>query len=102
MSQISTGKKENKFGVSEKFFLDLVKYIKKSKFLKLKCLSVHIGSQILDHKPYEKMLNVLQKVIKKTKFKFEYIDLGGGMGIDYGNNDKKLNFKKYASSIKSF
>ena len=48
------------------------------------------------------MLNVLQKVINKTKFKFEYIDLGGGMGIAYGNNDKKLNFKKYASSIKKF
>ena len=48
------------------------------------------------------MLNVLQKVINKTQFKFEYIDLGGGMGIAYGNNDKKLNFKKYASSIKKF
>ena len=102
LSQISTGKKENKFGISEKFFLKLVDYIKESKFLKLKCLSVHIGSQILDNKPYEKMLNVLQKVINKTKFKFEYIDLGGGMGIAYGNNDKKLNFKKYASSIKKF
>ena len=102
LSQISTGKKENKFGISEKFFLKLVDYVKESKFLKLKCLSVHIGSQILDNKPYEKMLNVLQKVINKTKFKFEYIDLGGGMGIAYGNNDKKLNFKKYASSIKKF
>ena len=102
LSQISTGKKENKFGISEKFFLKLVDYVKESKFLNLKCLSVHIGSQILDNKPYEKMLNVLQKVINKTKFKFEYIDLGGGMGIAYGNNDKKLNFKKYASSIKKF
>ena len=102
LSQISTGKKENKFGISEKFFLKLVDYVKESKFLNLKCLSVHIGSQILDNKPYEKMLNVLQKIINKTKFKFEYIDLGGGMGIAYGNNDKKLNFKKYASSIKKF
>ena len=31
LSQISTGKKENKFGVSEKVFLTLVKYVKKSK-----------------------------------------------------------------------
>ena len=55
-----------------------------------------------DNKPYEKMLNVLNKVIKKTKFNFEYIDLGGGIGIDYENNNKKLNFKKYANSIKKF
>ena len=71
ISQISTGKKENKFGVSEITFLDLVKYIRNSKFLKLKCLSVHIGSQILDHKPYERMLKVLEKIIKKTNFHFE-------------------------------
>ena len=89
LSQISTGKKENKFGVSEKVFLELVNYIKKSKFLKLKCLSVHIGSQILSHKPYGKMLNVIQKVIDKTKFNFEYVDLGGGMGIDYEKKKQK-------------
>ena len=86
----------------KKFFLELVKYIKKSKFLKLKCLSVHIGSQILDHKPYEKMLKVLEKIIDKTNYNFEYIDLGGGMGIDYEKNNKKLNLKKYALSIKNF
>ena len=102
LSQISTGKKENKFGVSEKKFLELVEYVKNSNFLKLKCMSVHIGSQILDHKPYEKMLNVLKKVIHKTNFNFEYIDLGGGMGIDYEKNNKKLNLKKYELSIKKF
>jgi diaminopimelate decarboxylase len=102
ISQISTGKKENKFGVSEITFLDLVEYTRNSKFLKLKCLSVHIGSQILDHKPYERMLRVLEKIIKKTNFHFEYIDLGGGMGIDYENNNKTLNLKKYSLSIKKF
>ncbi len=102
LSQISTGKKENKFGVSEKEFLNLVKYSRNSKNLNLKCLSVHIGSQILDHKPYEKMLKVLEKVIKKTNFKFDYIDLGGGMGIDYNNNKKFLNLKKYSLSIQKF
>ena len=102
LSQISTGKKENKFGVSEKIFLDIVKYVKKSKYLNLKCLSVHIGSQILDNAPYEKMLRVLKKIINKTKYRFEYIDLGGGMGIDYQNKNKKLNFKKYCLHIKNF
>ena len=30
-----------------------------------------------------KMLNVIDKIIKKTNHKFEFIDLGGGMGISY-------------------
>ena len=102
IKQISTGKKENKFGVSEKTFIEVSKYIKNSKFLNLKCLSVHIGSQILDHKPYQKMLNVIDKLIKKINFNFEYIDLGGGMGIDYNKDNKKFNYKKYNQIIKKF
>jgi len=102
LKQISTGKKENKFGVDEKTFFNLVNYSKLSKNINLKCLSVHIGSQILDHKPYEKMLNVVDKVIKKSNHKFEYIDLGGGMGISYEKNNKRLNYQKYNSAINKF
>lgn len=102
LSQISTGKKENKFGVDEKKFIDLVAYVKSSRNLGLKCLSVHIGSQILNHKPYEKMLKVLDRVIKKCDHNFDYIDLGGGMGIDYEGVNKKLNLKKYAQAIQKF
>ena len=102
LDEISTGKKENKFGVNEKTFLELVNYVKNSKNLNLKCLSAHIGSQILDYRPYLKMLNVLHKVIQKSNYKFEYVDLGGGMGIDYDHNNKKLNLKKYNSYIQKF
>ncbi len=102
LKQISTGKKENKFGINEKTFIEVSRYIKESKFLNLKCLSVHIGSQILDHKPYQKMINVLDKLIKKMDFSFEYIDLGGGMGIDYKKDNKKFDFKKYNQIIKKF
>ncbi len=102
LSQISTGKKENKFGVNEKIFLQLVNYLKKSKYLNLKCLSVHIGSQILSHKPYQDMLIVVDKIIKRSNHKFEYIDLGGGMGIDYNHNNSKLNLEKYSKSIEKF
>ncbi len=102
LSQISTGKKENKFGVSEKVFLSLINYSKKSKYLNLKCLSVHIGSQILDNEPYDKMLKTLDKIINKTNINFEYVDLGGGMGIDYKNNNRQLNLEKYSYSIKNF
>ena len=102
LSQISTGKKENKFGVNQKIFLQLVSYLKDSKYLNLKCLSVHIGSQILNHKPYENMLKVIDQIISKSNHKFEYIDLGGGMGIDYEHNNSKLNLKKYSKNIEKF
>jgi diaminopimelate decarboxylase len=102
LSQISTGKKENKFGVNNKTFIEIVNFCKNSKMIDLKCLSVHIGSQILSHKPYEKMLNVVSKILDKVNHKFEYIDLGGGMGIPYQVNDKKLNYKKYNHAIKKF
>jgi len=102
LNQISTGKKENKFGVNEKTFFELIDYCKKTNNLVLKCLSVHIGSQILNHKPYEKMLKVINNIIRKTSHKFEYIDLGGGMGISYKNNDKELNYKKYNHLICKF
>ncbi len=102
LSKISTGKKENKFGVNEKVFLDLVNYSKNSQNLELKCISVHIGSQILDINPYKKMLKVLEKIIKKSKYQFEFVDLGGGMGINYDNSKKRLSLKKYAVLIKKF
>ena len=102
LKQISTGKKESKFGVDEKIFFELINYTKLSKNIKLKCLSVHIGSQILDHQPYEKMLNVIDKIIKKSNHNFEFIDLGGGMGISYEKNSKKLNYKKYNVAINKF
>mgnify|MGYP006086881615 FL=1 len=102
ISQISTGKKENKFGVNQKIFLQLVNYLKNSKYLSLKCLSVHIGSQILNHKPYKNMLNIIDKVIKKSDYNFEYIDLGGGMGIDYAHNNSKLDLNRYSQDINKF
>jgi len=102
LNQISTGKKENKFGVNNKTFNEIVDYCKNSKNLELKCLSVHIGSQILDHKPYEKMLKVISKIIGKINHKFDFIDLGGGMGISYSDDTKKLNYKRYNLAIKKF
>ena len=102
LSQISTGKKENKFGVNKKSFFEIVDYCKNSKNIELKCLSVHIGSQILDHKPYEKMLRVIRNILNKVNHKFEFIDLGGGMGISYNDNSKRLNYMKYNQAIKKF
>ena len=102
LSQISTGKKENKFGVNKDILYEIINYCKHSKNVDLKCLSVHIGSQILDYKPYEKMLKVVSQILNKTNHKFEFIDLGGGMGIAYSDKNKKLNYKKYNLAILKF
>ena len=42
---------------------------------------------------------LLIKLIKKSGHKFEFIDLGGGMGISYEKNNKKLNYQKYNIAI---
>ena len=102
LKQISTGKKENKFGVNKNTFLKIVDFCKNSKNIDLKCLSVHIGSQILDHKPYGKMLKAVSHILDKTNHQFEFIDLGGGMGINYSDKNKILNYKKYNTAINNF
>ena len=48
------------------------------------------------------MLKVIDKIINKINHKFEFIDLGGGMGISYSDNNKKLNYRKYNLAIKKF
>tara|TARA_B100001121_G_scaffold305119_1_gene321792 strand:+ start:2137 stop:3345 length:1209 start_codon:yes stop_codon:yes gene_type:complete len=100
--QITTGKYSNKFGLIEKDAIKLIKKYKSSKYLNIKCLSVHIGSQITSHVPYLNMLKSIQKIIDKTKFNFEYVDLGGGMGINYGENSRNLDYKKYSKQIEKF
>ena len=99
IKEITTGKNSNKFGLTEKEVIGLVNYYKTSKYINIKCLSVHIGSQILTHTPYLKMLSAIQTVIDKCNFHFEYIDLGGGMGINYGQNKRNLDYKKYSKGI---
>tara|TARA_B100002051_G_scaffold215665_1_gene208006 strand:- start:8760 stop:9974 length:1215 start_codon:yes stop_codon:yes gene_type:complete len=102
IKEITTGKNSNKFGLSEKEVINLINYYKTSKYLNIRCLSVHIGSQITSHIPYLKMLKTVQKIIDKSNFNFKYIDLGGGMGINYGQNSKELNYKKYSDKINKF
>ena len=72
------------------------------KNLNLLGLSVHIGSQITSVKPFKKVLSVIDKIIKKTKINFKFIDLGGGMGISYTKKEKQLNLKQYAKLVSKF
>jgi len=100
--KISTGKAENKFGISIKNFSYFYKNIKLFKYLKIDALSVHIGSQILSDKPYKKTLGVLSKVIKDLNIRLKYIDLGGGFGISYNKKEKQINLNNYAKLVYNF
>jgi diaminopimelate decarboxylase len=100
--KISTGGKDDKFGLSFNDCIKLCKKIGKMKNLKLEGLSVHIGSQIKNIQPFKKVLYIINKVINQTKVNFNYVDLGGGMGISYSKKEKKLNLKQYASIVNKF
>ena len=99
---ISTGKAENKFGLSIKNFKVFLKTVKTFKNVKLEALSVHIGSQILNDTPFRKTLNVMSKLIKELKLNLKYVDLGGGFGINYTDKEKPINLSSYSKLVYNF
>jgi len=101
-SKISTGRLDSKFGLPRSNFLRFCKNARKFKNLKIKAISVHIGSQITSVGPYRKTLNILYKIIRSSKINFEYVDLGGGFGIPYQNKEKKINIRNYSRLVKKF
>ncbi len=100
--KISTGKAEDKFGLSKVDIISFCLNSKKLKNLRLDAISVHIGSQILSENPFKKTLKVLEEIIKKTNINFKFVDLGGGFGIAYKKNDKKINLKNYSNLVEKF
>jgi diaminopimelate decarboxylase len=101
-NKISTGKADNKFGVSIENFTIFLEGMSKFKNIQLQALSVHIGSQILTDAPYKKVLTILLKLIKTLKLNLKYVDLGGGFGISYSKKDKPINLKNYAHFVDIF
>ncbi len=100
--KISTGKAEDKFGLSKTNLISFCLNISKLKNLRLDAISVHIGSQILSENPFKKTLKVLEEIIQKTKINFKFVDLGGGFGIVYKKNDRKINLKNYSNLVEKF
>ena len=100
--KISTGSKDDKFGLDINDFIVLCREINKMKNLKLEGISVHIGSQINSIQPFKKVMGVIDKIINKTKINFKFVDLGGGMGISYSNKDNSLDLNKYATLLNKF
>ena len=100
--KISTGGKNEKFGLVYNDFINLCKKMKKMKNLDLQGISVHIGSQITSVIPFKKVLHEISKIINKTKINFKFIDLGGGMGISYQKKEKAINLKEYSKIVSKF
>ncbi|PDH20383.1 MAG: diaminopimelate decarboxylase [Pelagibacterales bacterium MED-G40] len=100
--KISTGKAEDKFGLSKSNLISFCLNVKRLKNLRLNAISVHIGSQILSENPFKKTLKVLEEIIKRTAINFKFVDLGGGFGITYKKDDKKINLKNYSILVEKF
>jgi diaminopimelate decarboxylase len=98
---ITTGLKENKFGVSINRALELYKKAELSKHLDVFGLDYHIGSQITEVSPFIEALEKALELISELKaegIKMSHIDIGGGVGITY-NEEKTINIEKYVQSV---
>lgn len=99
---ISTGMKQNKFGINTEFAVKGYKAAMGLKNVKIVGIDCHIGSQITEIKPFEDALKSLKLLIKNLEdygINIKYIDMGGGLGITY-NDEVPPQPAEYASAIK--
>ncbi len=85
---ISTGLRKHKFGVPIRNARELYAKASVSRYLKVAGVSVHIGSQITDIAPFAEALvrvTALVRELRADGHKIDYVDAGGGLGIDYQN-----------------
>ncbi|CAB9543048.1 Diaminopimelate decarboxylase (EC, partial [Bathymodiolus brooksi thiotrophic gill symbiont] len=98
---ISTGLKENKFGVDMDEALELYQHTQNSKHLTVQGLDCHIGSQITDVSPFldalDKVLALLEQ-LNTHNINIQHLDLGGGVGINY-EGEETINIQAYINAI---
>ena len=86
---ITTGMRDNKFGIDESEIINLYQEANDHKGLNIRGIDFHIGSQITSLEPFidalSKVISII-KELKSLKIELEHIDIGGGLGISY---DKK-------------
>jgi len=95
---ISTALKDSKFGLDMQTGRECIDILATSKNVKLKALSFHLGSQILNISVYEKALAVMKPYYLEAKAKcpdLERFDLGGGIGIDYTDADSGVDQSRW-------
>ena len=89
--KISTGKAEDKFGVSWTRARALYQRAMEMSGIDVKGVDVHIGSQIAELAPFEKAFRRVAELVTELRADgapIERIDLGGGLGIPYGDSSE--------------
>ena len=90
-SYITTGLNENKFGIEEDNIPKVLKLLPSLTSLNLTGLHFHIGSQITELSSFKNLcdkINDLQTYFESKGIKFDHINVGGGLGVDYESPDK--------------
>lgn len=68
-------------------------------------IHMHIGSGVLEPEPYiaavEKLLSIAKRVHKEVGINFEFIDIGGGIGIPYNPEEKDVDLSEFSSKVVS-
>jgi diaminopimelate decarboxylase len=102
--KIRTGTMIHKFGVSPDEGIRLFNKASKMDGIIPYAFHTHIGSQILSTGPYLEEVKVLSEISARVRKEFnlcvEALDLGGGFGIPYNQNDNKFDYDKLSEEIK--
>ncbi len=99
---ISTGKKENKFGMDPERITRACGMAAGLPNLEIVGIHAHIGSQILSPKPFGEALAKLAGICRKLRADYpsmRYLDIGGGIGISYENGQAPLAPAAFAAEI---
>ena len=99
---ISTGKKENKFGLDIERAMHAYAMAANIPGLEIVGLHLHIGSQILHAPPFTEALRKVSGLCHDLRARFpsfRHIDIGGGLGIDYKPDQQALAPSHYAAAV---
>jgi diaminopimelate decarboxylase len=98
-SHVITGGQQTKFGLWEADAVNAYEMAKKAG-VKRFGIQMHVGSGVLDPKPFvqalEKLLNVAKKVHIQAGIEFEFVDVGGGLGVPYKPDEKELDLDVFS------
>lgn len=98
---ISTGLKENKFGVSVQQAREVYRLAKTLPNVKITGMDCHIGSQLTELQPFldaTDRLIVLMEQLKEDGIELHHLDLGGGLGVPY-NGEEPPHPTEYAEAL---
>lgn len=87
---ISTGMKKNKFGIPVKQAIEEYQFAKELKNIEIVGVDCHIGSQLTEIQPFVDALKKVKQLIfilQEKGIDIKYLDLGGGLGITYNDED---------------